>query len=378
VVLVVALQAALLAPGAVAAAVVLDQADYVFTGSNEPSAPDWTKDQTGTPSTLAVPGVGLAIADPDNASSLIYTHATSALSGDSADPRFRNTARISATVQTSPVPDNSPAWTADAVGWRLILDDGLHRAELALARDGATKARLVRLQDAPTALPIPFGWDNDFPNTYTIERSPPGDFTATFTVTVMSGDPAANPRSVSRTYFGAQLAVTQLSTGGRFAWGAGLDGGGTSYWREVHAQVAGEQVLDAVVDVNPKTINQKAKGQYITAYIQFPGSALDPTDIDVTTVTLQVIDPVTSAKLNVGAGSPTGVADGNGDGVLDLMVKFDRATVQAWFSGDTAAVFRVEGRLLDGRQFSGDDASVRIINAGVDHPDEANPASVKY
>ena len=136
--------------------------------------------------------------------------------------------------------------------------------------------------------------------------------------------------------------------------------------------------LPATFDLHPMTINQKAKGTYITGYIESADGSFDPTDVDISTVTLQVIDPVTSAKLNVATGSPTAVGDGNGNGLVDLLVKFDRATVQSWFSSDTTAVFRVEGRLLDGRQFAGEDASVRIINAGIDHADEANPDSVKY
>lgn len=113
----------------------------------------------------------------------------------------------------------------------------------------------------------------------------------------------------------------------------------------------------------PDAINKKSKGQYITAYIEFPDSAFSPADVDGSTVTLQAIDPVTSIKLHVAIGSPTEVGDGNGNGIVDLMVKFDRATVQSWFSSDATATFRIEGRFQDGTAFQGD-TSVPIIDAG--------------
>jgi hypothetical protein len=133
--------------------------------------------------------------------------------------------------------------------------------------------------------------------------------------------------------------------------------------------------LSASFDLDPNTINLKAKGQYITAYIE--SSAFDVADIDVSTVTLQATSPVTSAQLTVATGSPTAVGDGNRNGVTDRMVKFDRATVQSWFPVSGEATFRVRGRLMDGRSFQGDGTG-RIINAGVTHTDQADPASVQY
>ena len=133
--------------------------------------------------------------------------------------------------------------------------------------------------------------------------------------------------------------------------------------------------LAAAFDLDPKTINLKSKGQYLTAYIQ--SSAFNAADIDVSTVTLQAIDPVTSALLPVATGAPTSVGDGNGDGVQDRTVKFDRATVQSWFTADGDATFHVDGKLVDGRAFESDTLA-RIITAGVAHTDEGNAASIKY
>ena len=135
----------------------------------------------------------------------------------------------------------------------------------------------------------------------------------------------------------------------------------------------------ASVDCNPKTINKKAQGQYITVYLEFPGASAGhgPADVDVSTVTLQAIHPVTSIRLHVATGASTAVGDGNHNGVTDRMVKFDRATVQAWFPDNAQIMFQVEGRFLDGTRFIGQDGSVTVINAGVPHTNEANHGSVQ-
>ena len=59
------------------------------------------------------------------------------------------------------------------------------------------------------------------------------------------------------------------------------------------------------------------------------------------------------------------------------MVKFDRATIQSWFAVDSNITFVVEGKFLDGRRFEGKDTSVRVINTGVVHTNEASHGSVQ-
>lgn len=130
----------------------------------------------------------------------------------------------------------------------------------------------------------------------------------------------------------------------------------------VHTLAIGQEIIPATVDVNPKSINLNSKGTYITVYIEFPSGEHDPADIDVSTVTLQVIDPFTSYLVLVVAGSPTLLGDGNKNGILDLMVKFDRPSVQAMFSSAVSATFRVEGELLDGTRFRGDDNTVQTLH----------------
>jgi len=112
-------------------------------------------------------------------------------------------------------------------------------------------------------------------------------------------------------------------------------------------------VITASVDVQPMVLNKNANGGYVTVYIEFPGGTASPTDIDVSSVTLS--NAAGTAMVEVAPGSPTAVGDGNGDGVIDRMVKFDRATVQSWFAAPGEQTVRVKGRLIDGRQFTGDD-----------------------
>ncbi len=222
------------------AGTVLENADYVFPDvSGQGGAPDpavWTTQEVGTVLTQGVPGIGWGVVDPDSASQLLYMHMLSFLSGDPANPNFKNTETLSARFVSSAVPDNSCAWADNAIGARVILDDGGHRVELALARDPGSKVRQVRLEGAPGAPVIPFPWDNDFPNTYEIARDTNGNFVVTLT----NGDPNAPNRVVQQSFTAAQTAAT--SGIARVAWGMGLIGGGTTFWQEVHAEVFSAQV----------------------------------------------------------------------------------------------------------------------------------------
>ena len=112
-------------------------------------------------------------------------------------------------------------------------------------------------------------------------------------------------------------------------------------------------VITASVDVQPMTLNKNAKGGYVTVYIEFLGGTASATDIDVRSVTLS--NAAGTATVAVAPGSPTAVGDVNGNGIIDLMVKFDRTIVQSWFAATGEQTVRVQGRLVDGRRFTGDD-----------------------
>ncbi len=82
--------------------------------------------------------------------------------------------------------------------------------------------------------------------------------------------------------------------------------------------VTGVPLLLATVDVNPDTLNLKSKGRWITVYIELP-EGYDVNDIDVSTILLN--DTVKAES------HPICVADHDGDGIPDLMVKFNRQEV---------------------------------------------------
>lgn len=114
-----------------------------------------------------------------------------------------------------------------------------------------------------------------------------------------------------------------------------------------------ETVIHATVNMNPHMINLQSKVKWITCYIEFL-EGYHVADIDVSTV-----------KLNgeVSAESePTAIGDYDGDGIADLMVKFDRAAMQGILQvGDVEIT--VTGELTDGTLFEGID-TIRVIDKG--------------
>ena len=260
---------------------VLENADYVFPDvSGQGGAPDpavWTTQQIGTVPVQGAPGLGWGIADPDSASQLLYGHVLSFLSGSPTSPNAKNTANFSVTLRTSGgMPDTTPPWDPDdnVTGGRVILDDGSHRVELALARDPVSKARPVRLLGAPSSAPvIPFPWDNDFPNTYEIARDTNGDFVVTLT----NGDSTVPNRVTSQRY---SKDLTAMTSGvPRVAWGMGLKGGGATFWQEAHAQVNSVEVSFAsflLTDLQVRARANNDKIQVKAIFIPASGQTTDP------------------------------------------------------------------------------------------------------
>jgi len=110
--------------------------------------------------------------------------------------------------------------------------------------------------------------------------------------------------------------------------------------------------VPAVVDIDPDTLNLKSRGKWITAYIELPESY--PVDeIDKNTVAIAAVDNGRLAQPVLAFG-PTEVGDHDGDGIPDLMVKFDRAAVQALLQPGEVEL-KVSGRLVDGLPFEGSD-----------------------
>jgi hypothetical protein len=112
--------------------------------------------------------------------------------------------------------------------------------------------------------------------------------------------------------------------------------------------------IPATISIDPRTLNLKSKGKWITCRIGLP-EGYDVHNIVVKTIMLNGIVP---AQLR-----PTGIGDDDGDGVAELMVKFSRSAVQALLTPDEETELTVTGALSDGRLFEGTD-TIRVINPG--------------
>ena len=117
---------------------------------------------------------------------------------------------------------------------------------------------------------------------------------------------------------------------------------------------ASGRTLPAVVKVKPETLMLTAKGHKVTAYIEL-SAPYDVADINIGTVVLRVNGNEIAAK-----SKPFRIGDFNKDGVLDLMVKFDRQVLQSHLFTGTQTL-TVSGELADGEAFSGTDTIKAIL-----------------
>ena len=122
------------------------------------------------------------------------------------------------------------------------------------------------------------------------------------------------------------------------------------------AKQDGWKRIEATVDIEPDTLNLNGKGKWITCYIELEES-YDVADIDVSTIKLN--DEV-DAELK-----PTGLGDYDDDGITDLMVKFDRTSVQELLEVGDEVEIVITGELTDGTSFEGTD-TIRVIDKSND------------
>jgi hypothetical protein len=123
------------------------------------------------------------------------------------------------------------------------------------------------------------------------------------------------------------------------------------------------------LDINPDTLNLKSKGNYITAYIELP-DGYDAVDIDFSTVKLMVNSSEIKAEE-----FPYSFGDYNNNGVQDLMVKFDRNSVQETCVDTGLIPFTLNCSSYDGQSFFGTD-DVFIIDKGKEHISDAQDSVV--
>lgn len=117
--------------------------------------------------------------------------------------------------------------------------------------------------------------------------------------------------------------------------------------------------IPATLEVGPEVINLKSKGQFITTYIEL-SDGFDVADIDISSVKISEVDGQAVTPI-VAQAQPTAIGDVDNDGRSDLMVKFDRAAVQAVVVPGLREL-SVEGTVA-GQLFKGLQA-VRVIDPG--------------
>jgi formylglycine-generating enzyme required for sulfatase activity len=123
-----------------------------------------------------------------------------------------------------------------------------------------------------------------------------------------------------------------------------------------------EPVIDALVDINPDSLNKYSKGQWITVYITLP-AGYDVSQIDVDTI---AITSLTGASCQpdyqqaVDLSFSPQIGDRDEDGIPDLTVKFNRQELIANLCLDDVAI-TVEGKLITEEKFNGTD-HIRVID----------------
>ena len=122
--------------------------------------------------------------------------------------------------------------------------------------------------------------------------------------------------------------------------------------------------IDALIDINPDTLNTKSHGNWVTVYITLPPdynvATIVPDTIAITALGGESCTPDYSQPADPNFTPQVG--DRDEDGVLDLTVKFDRQELLLNLCLDDVAI-TIEGDLSTGEHFSGTD-TIRVIQRG--------------
>lgn len=192
------------------------------------------------------------------------------------------------------------------------------------------------------------------PPTCTITTPASDPFKTTSSTAVLSGNASDNIAVSSVTWSNAATGASGIASGTTSWTIAGIalnvgdnlitvtarDAAGNS--RADSITVIYHPIIACALDLDPNTLNLKSNGKWITAYIELP-NGLDPAGI-----------VLSSLKLNgvLGVSGPSSVSDYDSDGISELMVKFDRASVASLVSVGTATL-TVTGELKDGTGIKG-------------------------
>jgi len=111
-------------------------------------------------------------------------------------------------------------------------------------------------------------------------------------------------------------------------------------------------------DLTPNTLNLASRSLWVTGFLE-PVSPFAASNIDIASIRLNGTVPVDP-------GAPTVIADHNGNGVPDLMVKFNRVAVELTVPEGDNVPITVTG-MVDGHSFLGTDY-IRVRRVAVSSP----------
>jgi hypothetical protein len=104
------------------------------------------------------------------------------------------------------------------------------------------------------------------------------------------------------------------------------------------------EIVIALIRINPQSLNLKSKGRKITVFIELPAK-YNVEDIDLRTVTLN--NEIFAEE------KPTEFNDFNDNSITDLMVKFDRSSIINLLRKQELCEVNVSGYLSTNVQFQG-------------------------
>ena len=121
--------------------------------------------------------------------------------------------------------------------------------------------------------------------------------------------------------------------------------------------------IKARIDIDPDTLNLRSRGKWVTCYIELSGG-YDPRDINASTILLMdTLSPELNLKYGFVKSEESYIVDHDNDGIMERMVKFDRAEVEKILTPSDDVVLTITGSLLDGTEFEGAD-TIRVIDVG--------------
>jgi len=106
------------------------------------------------------------------------------------------------------------------------------------------------------------------------------------------------------------------------------------------------QFIPATIEFNPDTLNRVSQGKWVTVYIEL-AEGYDVNGINIGSIFLNGVVQAEEDLFNIG--------DYDGDGILDLMVKFDRQDFIAAHQVGEFVDIIITGELADGTAFEGYD-----------------------